>query len=132
MGHEGHVEGGGAGAAEPEVPVEAADWHGTGVDADEPEVISEPPKVQQSPVDPTPDQVESHICGGHIEFQPWCLDCIKGRAQEWAHYQTEHSGEELPTIYWDYAYLGTSSEGRDTPDEEQEEERKGSSPMLIA
>ena len=38
----------------------------------------------------------------------------------------------MPTIYWDYAYLGSPSEGVSDPEEERREEEKGSSPLLVA
>ena len=51
-----------------------------------PEEVAEP-KVQRHGIakDPTEAQMESHACGDHTTFEPWCIDCCQGRAQEWAH-----------------------------------------------
>ena len=114
----------GAGGAE---GVEAAE------EPDQPIGAAEPRRQQaRITVDPTPEQRESHICTGHAVFEPWCLDCCRGRAQEWAHYVADRTMDEIPTILWDYGYLSSPSEGRCTPEEELEEERKGSSPFLVA
>ena len=78
---------------------------------EEPEVQEAQPKFQKSPIDPTPEEVEAHECGGHIQFAGWCLDCCRGRAQEWGHYLADRANDTVPTIYWDYAYLGSPSEG---------------------
>ena len=119
------VQGGGAsgsdtgpGVAEgiPEPPSEAAE-----------------PKRQRTGIteNPTEEQIESHNCTGHAVFEPWCIDCCRGRSQEWAHYRADRSQDEVPTILWDYAYLSSPSPGRCTEEEEKQEEDRGSSPMLV-
>ena len=72
-------------------------------------------------MNPSEDQIDSHVCSGHAVFEPWCIDCCRGRAQEWQHFCAERESDEYPTLLWDYAYLRTSSHGIDS-DEQQDEE----------
>ena len=90
------------------------------------------PRRQRNPEGPTPEMVDAHSCSGHAVFASWCIDCCRGRAQEWKHQCVDRQEDSIPTILWDYAYLGSQSEGVCTPDEEKAEEAKGSSPMIVA
>ena len=82
--------------------------------------------------DPTPAARESHECSGHAVFEPWCVHCVRGRAQEWAHYTADRTMDDVPTILWDYGYLSSEAEGMCSPEQEAAEEAKGSSPLLVA
>ena len=37
------------------------------------------PIRQRNPPDPTPMERDAHVCGGHVDFMPWCIDCCRGR-----------------------------------------------------
>ena len=114
-------EGSGGAHARPMTSDEAAEPERTD-GPEELEVQEAQPKFQRSPADPTPEEIEAHECGGHIQFAGWCLDCIKGRAQEWGHYLADRANDSVPTIYWDYAYLSSPSEGIDNDEDERREE----------
>ena len=71
------------GSASGQAPVEGARVPEEVAGAAVPEEVAEP-KVQRHGIlrDPTEAQVEAHVCGGHSMFEPWCVDCCRGRTQE--------------------------------------------------
>ena len=80
---------------------------------------------------PTAAQIESHGCSGHIQFEPWCIDCIRGRGHEWAHFKADRSEDEVPTLLWDYAFLSSDAAGLSDEADEAEQDRRGSCPLLV-
>ena len=111
---------------------DAPEADGAAAAQEEPGVQSAEPRRQQVPNSPDPAQVDSHVCAEHIEFQPWCIDCIRGRSYEWQHFCADRSADGVATILWDYAYLGCPSEGCSNAEQEAAEEQRGSSPILVA
>ena len=68
---------------DPRNSAEGAEGVEAAEEPDQPIGAAEPRRQQaRITVDPTPEQRESHICTGHAVFEPWCLDCCRGRAQE--------------------------------------------------
>ena len=65
-------------------------------------------------VKPGKSEVEEHE-RTHIPFRSWCKHCVFGRAQSHPHYQSDKEECRIPTISWDYFYLGEDKKQEGTP-----------------
>ena len=66
-------------------------------------------KVKRSPANPTKAQVEEHECT-HIDFQPWCRHCVRGRGVSSPHKDSSSRAEdEVPLVSFDYAFPAGST-----------------------
>ena len=52
----------------------------------------------------------------HYPFRSWCPQCVAGRAKSWPHFRQEVGDDgEVPTICFDYCFLGDHPGGESVP-----------------
>ena len=81
---------------------------------------------------PTPDQptlseYRDH-CISHYPYRPWCKHCVEGRGREFKHATVEKASRGIPTISFDYAFMGDKGE---ISSEEQADTEEGSIKVLV-
>ena len=86
-----------------------------GLLADLEEEAEAPPPVEpeglSEPISPTEAQVESHRLT-HLPFQPWCEECVSGKAkQDWHRRDQSSAREGTGLIQMDYFFLSPEKEG---------------------
>ena len=62
----------------------------------------------------------------HAAFRSWCPHCVRGRARNAPHKQISRDADAVPTLSFDYGFLGKG----DTEGDE-EEIAVGLSPILV-
>ena len=85
-----------------------------GLLADLEEEAETPPPVEpeglSQPISPTEAQVESHRLT-HLPFQPWCEECVSGKAkQDWHRRDQSSTREGTGLIQMDYFFLSPEKE----------------------
>ena len=85
-----------------------------GLLADLEEEAEAPPPVEpeglSQPISPTEAQVESHRLT-HLPFQPWCEECVSGKAkQDWHRRDQSSAREGTGLIQMDYFFLSPEKE----------------------
>ena len=81
----------------------------------------------KAPQTPTQQEVDLHRIS-HLPYRCWCPDCVEAFAREWGHRKQEEE-RTIPLISCDYLYI--SENGLFAREELSEEEREGSSRVLV-
>lgn len=69
-------------------------------------------KVAKVPGRPTPGEVERHNVA-RLSFRSWCPACVLREAMDRMHMRAaEQEVKRSPDIVFDYAFLGSDSDGR--------------------
>ena len=85
--------------------------------------------VRQLPTSdqPTPSEYRDH-CISHYPYRPWCKHCVEGRGREFKHATVEKTARGIPTISFDYAFMGDKGE---ISSEDQADTEEGSIKVLV-
>ena len=68
----------------------------------------QPQKVLSTPCMPSAEEVELHRTLGHIQYRPWCDECVEGRGREMGHAAGRRSDRTVPIISFDYLFISKS------------------------
>ena len=80
-------------------------------------------KPLRHPRQPTEEEYDDHVCGGHSVYRSWCRACVASRGRDDRHMANIGGKEDaIPTISLDYAFLGDGS---------PEENEKTCAPVLV-
>ena len=66
-------------------------------------------RPKRAPHMPTQAEVAAHEIT-HEPYRDWCRACVAGRGLADKHVQSDHSEVALPTVAFDYGYLGDREE----------------------
>ena len=81
----------------------------------------------KTPQTPTQQEVDLHRIS-HLPYRCWCPECVEAFAREWGHRKQEEE-RTIPLISCDYLYI--TENGLFAREELSEEEREGSSRVLV-
>ena len=81
--------------------------------------------VLRDPGEPTQAEVDQHNLT-HAAFRSWCPHCVRGRGRNAAHRTIRRDADALPTLSFDYCFLGSKN-----PDEDHEQESAGMTPVIV-
>ena len=62
-------------------------------------------KRMQSPLLPTPAEIEDHNLT-HFPYRSWCRHCVRGRGKEASHVKAQNEPGEVPEADFDWCFLG--------------------------
>ena len=65
----------------------------------------QPKKLLPTPILPSPEEFALHR-NDHIPYRSWCDHCVEGSGREAAHHHAKHGERVIPTVGFDYMYLG--------------------------
>ena len=62
-------------------------------------------KKMQSPLLPTPAEIEEHNLT-HFPYRSWCRHCVRGRGKEASHVKSENEPGDVPEFHFDWCFPG--------------------------